>query len=66
MFKIIKRYYEGFDYLTTNLAKLRTDKSIPLLIFTLGIYPLSIFVLVALYIIGIITIILSKSLSLIK
>jgi len=66
MFKIIKRYFEGFDYLTTNLAILRTDKSIPLLIFTLGIYPLSIFVLVALYIIGIITIILSKSLSLIK
>ncbi len=66
MFKIIKRYFEGFDYLTTKLAKLRTDKSIPLLIFTLGIYPLSIFVLVALYIIGIITIILSKSLSLIK
>ena len=66
MFKIIKRYFEGFDYLTTKLAILRTDKSIPLLIFTLGIYPLSIFVLVALYIIGIITIILSKSLSLIK
>jgi len=66
MLKIMQRYFEGFDYLTTKISKMSILNSVPLLIFTLAIYPLSIFVLIVLYFITLLSIITFKCLNLIK
>ena len=63
MFKIIRKFFEGFDYLTGKLMKLNLFKKISLLIFTMVVYPFSFFVLLCLYLIGFSTVIVAKSLS---
>ena len=66
MLEIIKRFFEGFDYLTGKLLKLNFLKKISLLIFTVTVYPLSLFVLLCLYFISIFAIIIFKSFNWIK
>ena len=63
MFKIIRKFFEGFDYLTGKLMKLNLFKKISLLIFTMVVYPFSFFVLLCLYLFGFSTVIVAKSLS---
>jgi len=63
MFKIIRKFFEGFDYLTGKLMKLDLFKKISLLMFTMVVYPFSFFVLLCLYLIAFSTVIIAKSLS---
>ncbi len=63
MLKVVRKFFEGFDYLTGKLMKLNLFKKISLLVFTMVAYPFSIFVLLCLYLIGFSVVIIAKSLS---
>ncbi|MBT4435540.1 hypothetical protein HOD02_04415 [bacterium] len=50
--EIFKRYFQGFDYLTENIFKLNLFKRFFLLSLTLLIYPISLFVVLFLFLFG--------------
>ena len=60
MFQIFSRYYKGFVFLTENINKTQPVKRIPLYILTLSIYPISLLVILLLFLFSKISIILFK------
>ena len=60
MIKIISRYFKGFIFLTNSINRTKSIKKIPLFLLTLAIYPISLFVILLLFLFSKISIILFK------
>jgi|APSaa5957512535_1039671.scaffolds.fasta_scaffold24409_3 hypothetical protein len=63
MIEILSRYFKGFIFLTNSISRNKSNKKIPLYLLTLAVYPISLFVILLLFLFSKISIILFKILN---